>query len=262
MFWLRIYHIDGFRLGDLANIIYNLGDKNQGVNYQGIEFLRYLNNKVLDYNPHSIMIVGGFGFNYKVNTSWMNDVLEYFEENSLFRKYLHRNITFNFVHLYDEQYILPLSHDEVVCGKRSLIDKMPGDYWQKFANYRLLIGLLMTQPGKKLLFMGNEYAHMNEWNEKVQLDWELLNYSSHEATNLFVRDMIALYKKEKALYETDNIRDGFLFIDANNIEQSIFSFIRKSKDCKEILVVILNCTPIVYEDYKIGVPYEGRCEEI
>lgn len=276
-FWIEYFHIDGFRFVDIAKAIYLNGDKNQGINYHGIEFLRLLNYTIHSMYPEIIMIaedatdfpmvtkptdVGGLGFNYIWNIEWMNDILEYFEEKHLFRKYLHKNITFDFVRLFSEYFILPLSHYEVINGKKPLISKMPGDYWQKFANFRLLMGLLITYPGKKLIFMGDEFAHMDEWKEKEQLDWDLYNYSSHEVSNRFVRDLIALYKKEKALYETDHFEDGFLWIDENNIDQSIFSFIRKNKDSSELLVIILNCSPAFYEDFKIGVPNEGSYKEI
>ncbi len=277
MFWMEYYHVDGFRIDAVSNIIYWLGDKNRGVNYKGIEFLRLLNTAVFDFQPNALMIaedstdfpmvtkpvyMGGLGFNYKWNMGWMNDVLEYFEEDSLFRKYLHNNITFGLVYAYSENFILPFSHDEVVHGKRSLINKMPGDYWQKFANYRLLMGFLMTHPGKKLIFMGGEFAHMHEWKDKEQLDWHLYQYPSHDSANRFVRDIMQIYKTEKALYETDHIGEGFLWIDCDNADQSIFSFIRKSKANEEVLLIIMNCTPLVFHHYKIGVPYEGTFEEI
>ncbi len=277
IFWLDYYHVDGFRMDAISNIIYWLGDKNRGVNYKGIEFLRLLNTAAFEYNPQVLMIaedatdfpmvtkpvyMGGLGFNFKWNMGWMNDVLEYFEEDSLFRKYLHNNMTFGLVYAFSENFILPFSHDEVVHGKCSLVNKMPGDYWQKFANFRLLIGFLMTQPGKKLIFMGGEFAHMSEWKDKDQLDWHLYNYPSHDSSNHFVKDMLNLYKTEKALYETDYLSEGFKWIDANNADQSIFSYMRKSKNQDEILIIVLNCTPLVFHDFKVGVPHSGVYEEI
>ncbi len=277
LYWLNYFHVDGFRIDAVSNMIYYLGDKNRGINHKALEFLRLLNTEVFAHKPNILMIaedssdfpnvtkpveLGGLGFNYKWNIGWMNDVLEYFEEDSLFRKYLHNNISFGLVYIYSENFILPFSHDEVVHGKRSLINKMPGDYWQKFANYRLLMGLLMTHPGKKLLFMGGEFAHMHEWKDKEQLDWHLYQYPSHDSANRFVKDMIKIYKTEKALYETDHKSYGFQWIDSNNADQSIFSFYRKSKDNKELLVVVLNCTPLVFHDYKLGVPERGNYEEI
>ncbi|QVK18709.1 1,4-alpha-glucan branching protein GlgB [Mycoplasmatota bacterium] len=277
LFWMKYYHLDGFRMDAIANIIYWLGDKSRGYNYKALEFIRLMNTAVFEYYPNALMIaedstdfpmvtkpvyMGGLGFNYKWNMGWMNDVLEYFEEDSLFRKYLHNNITFGLVYAFSENFILPFSHDEVVHGKRSLLNKMPGDYWQKFANFRLIIGFLMTHPGKKLMFMGGEFAHMTEWKDKEQLDWNLYQFPSHDSANYFVRDMINLYKSEKALYETDHLEQSFLWIDANNSDQSIFSYVRKSKDNEEVLIIIMNCTPLVYHEYKLGVPYEGVYQEI
>ena len=199
--------------------------------------------------------LGGLGFSYKWNLPWLSDVLEYFEEKTLFRKYLHQNIVFSVENLFTERYLLPLSYFD-----DSLINKMSGDYWEKFANYRLLIGLLITSPGKKLLFMGNEFAYMEKWKKSTKLDWDLINYSSHEAINRFVKDLIALYKKEKALHKTDHISSSFLWIDEHNAEKNIFSFIRKYQD--ELLLIVLNGSPIHYEDFPIGVPVKGSYEEI
>lgn len=260
LYLLTYFHIDGF------SIIYKYKD----INYQNIEFLRLLNSIIFETYPHTLMIyqdeldlsiitrelhLGGLGFSYKWNLSWFFDVLEYFEEKTLFRKYLHQNIIFSFESLFTERYLLPLSYFE-----DSLINRMPGDYWEKFANYRLLIGFLMTCPGKKLLFMGNEFAHMEKWKKSAKIDWDLMNYSSHEAINRFVKDLIALYKNEKALHKTDYISNSFLWIDEHNAEKSIFSYIRKFNN--DLLLIVLNGSSLHYKDFKLGVPIKGSYEEI
>lgn len=277
LFWLEYYHIDGLRIDAVSNIIYWLGDSTRGANEGALEFLRMLNTAVLDYFPKAIMAaedstnyqkvttpvsLGGLGFNYKWNMGWMNDVFEFFKEDPLLRKYYHKNITFGLVYAFSENFILPFSHDEVVHGKKSLVDKMPGDYWQKFANYRLLMGFQLCHPGKKLLFMGGEFAQMHEWKDNDQLDWNLYKYPSHDSANRFVRDMIQVYKHHPALWEKDHSSEGFSWIDANNVNQSIFSFMRKSNNPDETLVIVMNCTPLVYHDYKIGVSQYAVYEEI
>jgi 1,4-alpha-glucan branching enzyme len=205
---------------------------------------------------------GGVGFDYKWNMGWMNDTLRYFEKDPIYRKYHHDLITFGLVYTYSEKFVLPLSHDEVVHGKHSLINKMPGDYWQKFANFRTLIGLQFTHPGKKLLFMGGEFAQMHEWKDKEELEWFLLQYPFHERANRFVRDMILVYDHHKALYELDHHPDGFSWIDSTNRDQSIFSFIRYASDPSDFCIVVLNMTPSSHEHFRIGVPRLGVYEEI
>jgi 1,4-alpha-glucan branching enzyme len=158
------------------------------------------------------------------------------------------------VYGFSEQFILPLSHDEVVHLKASLLNKMPGDYWQKFANYRALMALMMVHPGKKLLFMGGEFAHYNEWNFKTELDWNLYKFPAHDSANRFVRDMIATYRREPALFASDHKKEGFEWIESNNAEQSVFVFARYCEDFDEHLVVVFNATPVVYHNYSIGVP--------
>jgi 1,4-alpha-glucan branching enzyme len=206
--------------------------------------------------------MGGLGFNYKWNMGWMNDTLRYFKLDPIYRKYHHNLITFGLVYAFSEQYILPLSHDEVVHLKASLLNKMPGDYWQKFANYRALMGLMMTHPGKKLLFMGGEFAHYTEWNFKKELDWNLYKYPAHDSANRFVRDMIATYRREKALFSSDHKKEGFKWIEGNNSEQSIFVFARYSEKFDDHVVVVFNATPVVYHDYAIGVPGDRDYKEI
>ncbi len=276
-FWLNYFHVDGFRIDAVSNIVYYLGNMHVGTNHGAIEFLKNLNYAIKE-KDHSILMFaedsttypnltknvldGGIGFDYKWNMGWMNDTLRYFAKDPIYRKYHHDLITFSMVYAYSEQFILPLSHDEVVHGKKSLVDKMPGDYWQKFANYRLLMGLQFTHPGKKLLFMGGEFAQIHEWKDKSELDWHLLEYPMHSAANRFVRDLIKVYNHHACLYELDHEPEGFRWIDQSNYDQSIFSFLRFARDKSDFCVVIINMTPNPYSDYKIGVPEKGKYEEI
>ncbi|MDP2425135.1 MAG: 1,4-alpha-glucan branching protein GlgB [bacterium] len=276
-FWLDYFHVDGFRIDAVSNIVYHLGNPSVGTNYGAIEFLQRLSNSIKEKDSSILMFAedsttfpgmtksakdGGMGFDYKWNMGWMNDTLRYFEKDPIYRKYHHDLITFSMVYAYSEAFILPLSHDEVVHGKHSLINKMPGDYWQKFANYRVLIGFQFMHPGKKLLFMGGEFAQMHEWKDKEELDWFLLEYPLHERANRFVRDTLLVYKHHKALFELDHDLRGFSWIDQSNRDQSILSFARYGNNSMDCAVVVLNFTPIVYRDYQIGVPFAGTYEEI
>ncbi|MFA6647973.1 MAG: 1,4-alpha-glucan branching protein GlgB [Candidatus Izemoplasmatales bacterium] len=276
-FWMDYFHVDGFRIDAVSNILYYLGNMHVGTNHGAIEFLKNLSYAVKE-KDHSVLLFaedsttypnltksvldGGIGFDYKWNMGWMNDTLRYFAKDPIYRKYHHDLITFGMVYAYSEKFILPLSHDEVVHGKKSLVDKMPGDYWQKFANYRLLIGLQFTHPGKKLLFMGGEFAQMHEWKDKDELDWNLLEYPMHSAANRFVKDLIRTYNHHSSLYELDHNPEGFRWIDQTNYEQSIFSFIRFGKDKNNFTIIVLNMTPNVYSNYYIGVPEKGVYHEI
>ncbi|MDQ0273843.1 1,4-alpha-glucan branching enzyme [Cytobacillus purgationiresistens] len=276
IFWMELYHIDGFRVDAVSNIIY-WPNHSQRENRFGIEFLQQLNKTVFQYDPSFLMMAedstdwpqvtspvhyGGLGFNYKWNMGWMNDVLAYLETHPNERTMSHGKMTFSLMYAFSENFILPLSHDEVVHGKKSLLNKMPGDYWQKFAQYRLLLGYMMTHPGKKLLFMGFELGQFSEWKDLEQLDWNLLEYEMHTKTNFYVKDLIKLYKRSKPLFELDYLHEGFEWIDANNVGQSIFSFIRKGRTKDDLLVVICNFTAAVYYDFRVGVPKEGTYREI
>lgn len=275
-FWMDYFHIDGFRVDAVSNLIYYLGDKNNGVNEGAITFLRDLSKLIFSKDDRVLLIAedstdypnvtkpvdsGGLGFNYKWNMGFMNDVLKYFKRDPVYRKWHHHELTFVFSFAYTEYFLLPFSHDEVVHGKGTLLTKMPGDYWQKFANYKTLIGLWITHPGKKLLFMGQEFAHFSEWNNNRSLDWHLFKYPAHDKANKFTRDMLYLYKTEKALYEKDHFNDGFKWIDANNSEQSIYSYLRYAND-GSFVVVVLNMTPNVYHNFEIGVPQSGTYLEL
>lgn len=274
-FWVDYFHVDGFRIDAVSNLIYYLGNREKGTNMDAINFLRQISfhlfgkdDRILfmaedstDY-PHVTHPVdmGGIGFNYKWNMGFMNDVLRYFKEDPIHRKYHHNNITFGLVYAFNEQFVLPFSHDEVVHMKGSLINKMPGDYFQKFANWRLLLTLWMTHPGKKLLFMGQEFASFSEWAFQKELDWNLFDFPAHQMANRFFRDLAQVYLHHDALYQLDHDPKGFEWSVVNDSAQSVFAFIRRSET--ETLIVILNMTPNVHEFYEIGVPKYGRYEEI
>lgn len=278
LFWMEHYHIDGFRMDAVANIIYWPNASNrQSENPFGIAFLKKLNQAINDYNPYFLMIgedstdfskvttpvcYGGLGFDYKWNMGWMNDMLEYMETPPFARSQVHSKVTFSLLYAFSENFMLPFSHDEVVHGKKSLLDKMPGDYWEKFAQLRLLLGYMFAHPGKKLLFMGFELGQFAEWKDKEQLDWHLLDYELHRKLNAYVKVLTKVYKRTKALYELDHLLDGFEWMDVNNNEQSMFSFIRKGKKEEDAIIIICNFTGISYQDYQIGVPNPGEYREI
>ncbi|MDR7077686.1 1,4-alpha-glucan branching enzyme [Neobacillus niacini] len=276
-FWIDYFHIDGFRMDAVANIIYWPNSSENLENPFGIDFLKKLNIEVHDYDPTFVMIgedstdfpnvtapvhYGGLGFDYKWNMGWMNDTLEYMETPPYSRSGVHSKVTFSLLYTFSENFMLPFSHDEVVHGKKSLLDKMPGDYWEKFAQLRLLLGYMFAHPGKNLLFMGFELGQFSEWKYKEQLDWNLLDYEMHQNVNQYVKQLIKLYKRSKALYELDHMHEGFEWIDCNNSSQSIFSFIRKGKTENDFLLVICNFTGVHYPEYKIGVPVQVEFREI
>ncbi|MCL6571818.1 MAG: 1,4-alpha-glucan branching protein GlgB [Bacillus sp. (in: Bacteria)] len=277
-FWIDYFHIDGFRMDAVANIIYlPNGSSEKRENPFGINFLKKLNKEVHDYQADFIMIgedstdfpqvtapvrYGGLGFDYKWNMGWMNDMLEYIETPPYTRTHAHSKVTFSLFYTFLENFMLPFSHDEVVHGKKSLLDKMPGDYWEKFAQLRLLLGYMFAHPGKKLLFMGFEFGQFSEWKDKEQLDWNLMDYEMHQNLNKYVKVLTNVYKHSKALYELDHLQDGFEWIDANNSVQSIFSFIRRGKKEVDSLVIVCNFTGVSYPVYKLGVPNPGEYQEI
>jgi 1,4-alpha-glucan branching enzyme len=276
VFWMEYFHVDGFRVDAVSNIIY-WPNSNNSINPYGVDFLRKLNQTVCKYDPTIIMFAedstdwpqvtapvhyGGIGFHYKWNMGWMNDLLSYMETPQENRRFVHDKITFSLHYAFSENFVLPLSHDEVVHGKKSLLNKMPGDYWQKFAQFRLLVGFMFTHPGKKLLFMGAEFAQFDEWKDKEQLDWMLYDYEKHQKANEYIKELLKIYKRSKPLYELDHLYEGFEWIDVNNKDQSIFSFVRKGNKDEEFLVIICNFTHQTYENYLVGVPTEGSYREI
>lgn len=277
LFFFDEYHIDGLRVDAVAFMIYQGYTTCQSEpNPFAIKLLQELNKEVFERYPDVLMIAeessawplvtrpihdGGLGFNFKWNMGWMNDMLEYVETSYDGRKDMHKAITFSIMYAFTENFILPLSHDEVVHGKKSLLNKMPGDYWQKFAGLRMFYGYMYAYPGKKLLFMGGEIGQFIEWNYEREIDWFLLEYEKHNQMSSFVKDINHLYSKEESFFINDDSYKGFEWIDFSNNEQSIISFVRNGNNDEHILVVC-NFTPAVYEDFDIGVPKMGRYVEI
>jgi len=288
LFWLDKYHIDGLRVDAVASMLYLDYSRKDGEwipncyggreNLEAIEFIRHANSVIYDLHPNTLMIAeestsfygvskptsnGGLGFGFKWNMGWMNDILNYFAKDPLFRKYHHNSLTFSIMYAFSENFILPLSHDEVVHGKRSLLDKMPGDMWQKFANLRLLLTFMWTHPGKKLLFMGAEFGQWREWNCKQSLDWHLFDENDlHGQMHTFVADLNQLYTANPSLWEEDFSHEGFQWLDFEDRSNSIISFVRYAKNKKDHLVCILNFTPETYFDYKIGLPTGQKYGEV
>ncbi|MBR1736068.1 MAG: 1,4-alpha-glucan branching protein GlgB, partial [Firmicutes bacterium] len=287
LFWFDKYHLDGLRVDAVASMLYLDYGKKDGEwvpneyggreNNDAVEFLKHLNSIVSEKFPEALMIAeestawqgvtesvnnNGLGFDLKWNMGWMNDFLEYVAKDPIHRKYHHNNLTFGMMYAYNEKFELVLSHDEVVHGKKSMLDKMPGDRWQKFANLRVSYGFMYGHPGKKLLFMGGEFGQFIEWNEKQSLDWFLLGYDEHQQTQDYVKDLNHLYKEESALWEYDFSPEGFEWIDCDDADRSIVSFIRKGKTMDDTLIFVCNFTPNSYETFKLGVPYEGCYKEI
>ncbi len=283
-FWFEKFHVDGIRADAVSNMLYlDYGREDEEwrpneyggrENIEAIKFLRKLNQVIFENHPGALMIaeestswpqvtaptyIGGLGFNLKWNMGWMNDVLEYMETDPIFRKWEHNKLTFSIMYTYSENFILPLSHDEVVHGKRSLVDKMPGDYWQKFANLRLLYAYMLAHPGKNLLFMGGEFGQFIEWNYQQELDWFLLDYEKHEQIQKLVKKANKIYRQNPQLWELDYQEKGFHWIEPNDYTQSVLSFIRYDSENKP-LIIAGNFTPVPRDDYRIGVPEPGTYE--
>ncbi|MDE0163597.1 MAG: 1,4-alpha-glucan branching protein GlgB [Bryobacterales bacterium] len=287
LFWLDRYHIDGLRVDAVASMLYlDYGRKedewvpNQHgghENLEAIDFLRRLNERVNAEHPGTVTIaeestawpmvsrptsMGGLGFGFKWNMGWMNDTLAYIEKDPLHRMQHHKKITFSTLYAFSENFILPFSHDEVVHMKGSMLDKMPGDEWQKFANLRTLYGYLFTYPGKKLLFMGSEFGQGREWTHDESLEWHLLDNPRHAGLRRWVQDLNRLYRSEDALFEIDSDSRGFEWIDGNDRQRSVISFLRRGVSPNDELVVVCNFTPVPREGYRIGVPHEGCWQEL
>lgn len=287
LFWLDKYHIDAIRVDAVASMLYLDYARKEGEwipnkyggkeNLDAITFIKKLNKAVYSAHPDVQTIaeestawpmvskpthVGGLGFGMKWNMGWMHDTLEYFSKDPVHRKYYHNQLTFSIWYAFSENFVLPLSHDEVVHGKGSLIGKMPGDEWQRYANLRLLFGYMYGHPGKKLLFMGGEFAQWKEWCHEEGLEWYVLQYPSHQGIQKWIKDLNYLYRTETAMYELDFSTDGFEWIDSSDYEQSIISFIRKAKDTDNFLVFVFNFTPVPRHDYRIGVSKGGFYREV
>ena len=274
-FWLETYHVDGLRVDAVSNIIFWHGNKNNGTNDGATAFIRRLNYYLNVRYPGVIMMAEdssdypkvthpttemGLGFDYKWDLGWMNDTLKYYSLDPVYRQFHHHQLTFSMAYFYSENFILPLSHDEVVHGKGTIINKLWGDYKQKFAQARNLYAYMFSHPGKKLNFMGNELAHFREFDENVEQDWFLLGYHTHHSFNRFFRDLSHIYKHHSCLSHHDYKHHGFKWIDADNASQSIYSYYREDEE--SVVIVILNMTPVSYESYRIGVPYKGSYTEI
>ena len=285
-YWMSEFHIDGLRVDAVASMLYLDYSREAGQwlpnkyggreNLDAIEFLKQLNVMVHDDFPGALTIaeestawpmisrpvyLGGLGFSMKWNMGWMNDTLEYIKHEPIHRRFHHNSLTFGQLYAYTENFVLPFSHDEVVHGKKSLLDKMPGDGWQKFANIRLLMAYQMTYPGKKLNFMGNEFAQGREWSVSTSLDWTLLDIGWHRGVQELTRDLGRIYTSTPALYDLDFTHEGFAWIDCHDADQSIVSYLRRARD-GSFVVVALNFTPVPRQGYRIGVPQGGKYREI
>jgi len=286
LFWLDRYHADGLRVDAVASMLYLDYGRKAGEwipnkyggreNLDAISFLQRLNEEIYRNHPDVQTVaeestswpmvsrptyVGGLGFGLKWDMGWMHDMLMYMAREPVHRKFHHNNLTFRMIYAFYENFVLPLSHDEVVHGKASLLSKMPGDDWQKFANLRLLLGYMYAQPGKKLVFMGGEFGQRREWAHDESLEWHLLAYAPHQGVRKWVTDLNRLYREEPALHEMDCEPAGFEWIDCNDSESSVLSFIRTGRSTDDIILVVCNFTPVPRPDYKIGVPRDGFWQE-
>ena len=288
LFWIEKFHVDGLRVDAVASMLYLDFGRSSGnwipnedggnQNYEAITFLKHLNSIVAQRNPGAMMIAeestawpkvtgdvddGGLGFTYKWNMGWMHDFLEYMKCDPIFRKYHQNQITFSFMYAYSENYVLVLSHDEVVHLKKSMIYKMPGTMPEKFGNLRAAYGLMMMHPGKKLLFMGQDFAQTAEWNEAKSLDWHLLEkYPEHQQLNRYYCDLLHFYQNEPALYELDDSPEGFAWINGSDAEHNMLTFCRMTKDKKNCLLCHFNFSPVAYENFQSGVLCPGTYTEV
>jgi 1,4-alpha-glucan branching enzyme len=287
LFWLDKYHVDGIRVDGVASMLYLDYSRKKGEwipnqfggreNLEAISLLRRFNEEVYKNFPDVQTIaeestdwamvsrptyIGGLGFGMKWDMGWMHDTLDYITKDPIHRKYHHNKLTFRMLYAFSENFVLPLSHDEVVHGKASLLSKMPGDEWQKFANFRLLFSYMFTQPGKKLLFMGDEFGQWREWNHETSIDWHLLQYDRHRALQKLVGDLAYLYRREPALHELDFEWKGFDWIDCNDSLGSVLSYLRRGKSTATEILTICNFTPLPRNGYRVGVPRDGYWQEI
>ncbi len=286
LFWLDMYHLDGLRVDAVASMLYLDYGRKEGEwvpnqyggreNLAAIDFLRALNEGVYRDHPEVQTFAeestawpmvsrptytGGLGFGMKWNMGWMHDTLAYFSRDPLYRKFHHNQLTFSVWYAFHENFVLPLSHDEVVHGKGALIGKMPGDEWQQFANLRLLFGYMWAHPGKKLLFMGGEFGQKREWQHEESLEWHVLQYPLHAGAQRWLQDLNRYYRSEPALFEKDFVSEGFQWVDCNDWEECVISFLRRGKRAEDCVLVVCNFTPVVRRNYMVGVPFGGYWEE-
>ncbi len=287
LFWIDKYHIDGLRIDAVASMLYLDYSRKEGQwipneyggreNIEAIEFIKHVNGVIHHYYPGVLTIAeestsypgvtaslesGGLGFDLKWNMGWMHDMLEYFAKDPIYRTHHHRNLTFALLYAFSERFLLPLSHDEVVHGKGSLLSKMPGDIWQKFANLRLLFALMYGFPGKKLMFMGGEIGQWSEWNHEKGLDWHLLEYPSHKGLSLWIEDLNRLYHHQQPLHEVDFDYTGFDWIDFQDVANSIICFERKAKNPDDAIIAVFNFTPVPRHGYRVGTRLPGIYKEL
>ena len=286
LFWIERFGIDGLRVDAVASMLYRNYSRKDGEwipniyggqeNLEAVAFFKKLNELVYSRFPNAMTAAeestswagvsrptfnGGLGFGFKWNMGWMHDTLQYMAKDPVYRKYDHNHLTFSLIYAWTENFILPLSHDEVVHGKGSLIAKMPGDDWQKFANLRAYYGFMFGHPGKKLLFMGCEFAQREEWDHETSLDWHLLDEAPHQGMQSLVRDLNNFYKNTPALYQHDCDAQGFEWLDSDNADASVVAFLRRGDDANKIVIVVSNFTPVVRTDYRVGVPLAGYYRE-
>jgi 1,4-alpha-glucan branching enzyme len=286
-YWIDRYHIDGLRVDAVASMLYLDYSRGEGEwmpneyggreNIEAISFLRRFNEDIYSNYPDVQTIaeestdwsmvsrptyVGGLGFGMKWDMGWMHDTLTYIAHDPIYRKYHHNEMTFRMIYAFTENFLLPLSHDEVVHGKGSLLSKMPGDLWQKFANLRLLLGYMYAQPGKKLLFMGGEIGQWREWYHEESLDWHLLQFAPHAGLQQWIADLNQFYRNEPCLYENDNDPSGFRWIDCHDWENSMFSLLRNGKSKESVIIAVCNFTPVPRHNYRVGVPFDAFWEEV
>jgi 1,4-alpha-glucan branching enzyme len=287
LFWLREFHADGIRVDAVASMLYLDYSREEGEwvpnpfggneDLDAVSFLKEVNELVHAHEPGVISAaeestawpavsrptyVGGLGFGFKWNMGWMHDTLAYFQRDPVYRTFHHHELTFSLVYAWNENFILPLSHDEVVHGKQSLVNKMPGDRWQKLANLRLLFAYMWAHPGKKLLFMGSEFAQSDEWSEARPLDWHLLEYAEHQGVQSLVRELNRAYRAEPALWELDPSADGFRWLEPNDSAANVLAFARLSRGGERTLVCVCNLSPLPRERYRVGMPRPGRWREL
>ncbi len=287
LYWFDKFRVDGIRVDAVASMLYLDYSRNDGEwipnvdggnhNYEAISLLKWMNTEVYKQYPYAMTIAeestsfagvskpvetGGLGFGFKWNMGWMHDSLHYIAKDPAYRRYHHGELSFSMVYAYDENFVLPISHDEVVHGKGSMLQKMPGDEWQKFANLRAYYGFMFAHPGKKLQFMGNELAPYQEWDHDSELNWALLNHESHKGIQNLYRDLNKVYTSQPCLYQLDHQQSGFQWLDLDNADSSIFAFARYCEHSSEVIIAVINFTPSVHSEYRIGVPLHGKYQLI